>query len=157
MQFGSRGFDLGHDQRRSVLQDLIAPLRPVVRIGPEDLSRAGLDFGRLASARGQAWLGATVFLATMRDWCVQLPHGVFAVLIAGAQAQPMEMELPNGHFFGEANGFSGGGGFTSPTMRRRAWTEFHAWAASRLGTRSGRFMYGGFVTQAFQKLVLQWR
>ncbi|MBA3534761.1 MAG: hypothetical protein H0T73_22850 [Ardenticatenales bacterium] len=66
--------------------------------------------------------------------------------------------IPNGHFFTQAA--SGQGGFSVlDNSEARFWAEFQ-----RLGGLqnvgypiSRRFVYDGFVTQAFQKLVLQWR
>jgi hypothetical protein len=66
--------------------------------------------------------------------------------------------IPNGRFFTQAAG--GQGGFdVVDDGQARFWSEFQ-----RLGGLqtvgypiSRRFTYDGFVTQAFQKLVLQWR
>ena len=77
--------------------------------------------------------------------------------------RPQDYDIPNGHFFTQANGRPPG---TSPAGfavtddgDARFWSEFQ-----RLGGVQAlgypvtqRFVLDGFVTQAFQKGVLQWR
>ena len=84
------------------------------------------------------------------------------MLIAPPTSGVLDWDVPNGHFFQQTNGFSGAGslGYTVTDDSSAAfWTEFQ-----RLGgvqvvgyPVSGRFQYKGFLTQAFQKLALQWR
>ncbi len=76
---------------------------------------------------------------------------------------PLEWDIPNGHFFTQANGFPVA---TSPRGYGIVdeggvlfWTEFR-----RLGGVEGvgypvsrRFQWNGFTSQAMQKGVLQWR
>jgi hypothetical protein len=66
--------------------------------------------------------------------------------------------IPNGHFYTQAASGQGGFGVVDDGQAR-FWSEFQ-----RLGGLqtigypiSQRFTHDGFVTQAFQKLVLQWR
>ncbi|MGB0384270.1 MAG: hypothetical protein ACPGWR_05530 [Ardenticatenaceae bacterium] len=77
---------------------------------------------------------------------------------AARPAQAPDYDIPNGHFFTQtANAV---GGFTVvDDEQARFWSEFQ-----RLGGLqtvgypiSRRFEQDGFVTQAFQKFVLQWR
>ncbi len=83
--------------------------------------------------------------------------------VAPAAAAPAaqtsgDWAIPNGHFFTQTAG--GQGGFSVvDDSQARFWSEF-----KRLGGLqnvgypiSQRFTYDGFVVQAFQKLVLQWR
>ncbi len=78
-------------------------------------------------------------------------------------SRPLDYEIPNGHFYTQANGRPLGASATGFAVTDeggvRFWTEFQ-----RLGgvTFLGypvthRFVLDGFVTQAFQKGVLQWR
>ncbi|MDQ4075961.1 MAG: hypothetical protein M3220_06910 [Chloroflexota bacterium] len=88
---------------------------------------------------------------------------VLLVSVVPATAAPAtqagaDWAIPNGHFYTETAG--GQGGFSVvDDSQARFWSEFQ-----RLGGLqnvgypiSRRFVYDGFVTQAFQKLVLQWR
>ncbi|MGH2460963.1 MAG: septal ring lytic transglycosylase RlpA family protein [Chloroflexota bacterium] len=76
---------------------------------------------------------------------------------------PLDWAIPGGHFYTEANGFPSG---TSPMgypivddAQAGLWTAFQRHGGvARLGYPvSQRFLWGGFVTQATQKAVLQWR
>ena len=75
----------------------------------------------------------------------------------------LDWDIPNGHFFTQANGFPLGSspkGFSvTDDQGALFWTEFR-----RLGgvdavgyPVSRRFQFGGFTLQAMQKGVLQWR
>jgi hypothetical protein len=69
-----------------------------------------------------------------------------------------DYEIPNGHFFSQT--VPGPDGFSViDDNEARFWSEF-----DRIGGLqtvgypiSRRYLYDGFVTQAFQKLILQWR
>lgn len=84
-----------------------------------------------------------------------------APLAAAPVDSPLEMRVPNGQFFNQANGQWGGNwlGYTvSDDFSAPFWTAFQ-----RLGgvhaigyPVSGRFEWKGHITQAFQKLVMQW-
>ncbi len=76
---------------------------------------------------------------------------------------PLDWDVPGGHFYTEANGFPVG---TSPMGyaivdddQAHLWTAFREHGGVKvLGYPiSRRFIWGGFVTQATQKAVLQWR
>ncbi len=78
-------------------------------------------------------------------------------------ARPPDYDLPGGHFFTQANGRPPGvnaAGFAvTDEGGVRLWSEFQrlgGWPAMGYPI-SGRFVLDGFVTQAFQKGVLQWR
>lgn len=82
---------------------------------------------------------------------------------ASTKALPLDWAIPGGHFYTEANGFPVG---TSPMgypvvddAQAQLWTAFQRHGGvARLGYPvSQRFLWGGFVTQATQKAVLQWR
>src|SRR5919199_4208176 len=78
-----------------------------------------------------------------------------------AQADPPDFAIPNGHFFKQANGSNGSGeaGFAvTDEDRIPFWNVYQ-----RLGGPdeigypiSQRFVWNGFVSQAFQRAILQW-
>ncbi|MCL5266268.1 MAG: CAP domain-containing protein [Chloroflexi bacterium] len=75
-------------------------------------------------------------------------------------AAPADFDVPGGHFFSQASGGDSGVGYTVvDDASARFWSEF-----KRLGGVAGvgypvshRFVWDGFVVQAMQKGVLQWR
>ncbi|MCL5026266.1 MAG: septal ring lytic transglycosylase RlpA family protein [Chloroflexi bacterium] len=91
-----------------------------------------------------------------------------SLLMAGrpqpaASASALEWELPSGHFFTQANGFPTGSspkGFSvTDDGGVRFWSEFQRLGGvDSLGYPvSRRFIWDGYVSQAMQKGVLQWR
>jgi len=135
---------------------------------PTALERAlaGNDLNRLHPAvwSGAAWIplpcdpsGDGVALT-----CSLAEINVLGVVIAPIVGGTFDMELPNGHFYKQANGYAGAGegGFAVVDDADAAfWTEFERMGGiSQLGYPiSGRFQFRGFLTQVFQKLALQWR
>ena len=82
---------------------------------------------------------------------------------AGAAPGVLDYDIPGGHFFTQTNGQPLGSAQTGYSITNEAgipfWDEF-----KRLGGETvlgypvtKRFVYDGFVTQAMQKVVLQWR
>jgi hypothetical protein len=96
------------------------------------------------------------FRALLALLFVVLPLLTLRATPASAQ-QPADYAIPNGRFFTQAGG--GLGGFSVvDDGQARFWSEFQRLGLQNVGYPiSQRFMYEGFVTQAFQKLVLQWR
>jgi hypothetical protein len=87
---------------------------------------------------------------------------LFALVIAPPAAEPLDSPLSNGWFYKEANGFDGAGqsGFAvTDDSDASMWSEFERLGGvDRLGYPiSQRFLYGGLVTQAFQRAALQWQ
>jgi hypothetical protein len=131
-----------------------------------ELSRADNDLGRL---RPGLWTGADwaplacVASATPGDLdCTTPLLGTFTVLIAPPAAEPLDFEITGGHFYTQANGFSGAGGLGYAVLDDDVaafWTEYQRLGGpERLGFPiSHRFQHQGFLTQAFQKAGLQWR
>jgi hypothetical protein len=86
----------------------------------------------------------------------------FAAIIIPVPTGTLDSALSNGHFYKQANGFGGAGDLGYPVVddsQANFWSEFQ-----RLGGLNAvgypvsyRFMYHGFLTQAFQRLALQWR
>ncbi|MGB0389015.1 MAG: hypothetical protein ACPGWR_29685 [Ardenticatenaceae bacterium] len=81
------------------------------------------------------------------------------LLVSSTKANGEEdFAIPNGHFYTQTANGEGGFGVVDDE-EARFWSEFQ-----RLGGLqtvgypiSRRYVYDGFVTQAFQKLLLQWR
>jgi hypothetical protein len=83
-------------------------------------------------------------------------------MIAPIPDGPPDFDISNGHFFRQANGFSGASelGFAvTDDDAGQFWTEFLRYGGvDRLGYPvTNRFVYRGFLTQVFQKMALQWR
>lgn len=78
----------------------------------------------------------------------------------GASAAPLDFDVPSGHFFTQTGSGDGNLGFAVvDDGQARFWSEF-----KRLGGVDGvgypishRFTWNGFVVQAMQKGVMQWR
>jgi hypothetical protein len=141
-----------------------APLTLVYRASAAEIARANGDISRvrLAVWTGSAWAANPCISGGQLLACSVPRPSVFQVVIAPPAAAPLDTSLPNGHFFKEANGFGGAGdlGFTvSDDAEARFWSEFQRLgAAQRVGWPiSNRFSHQGFVTQAFERLALQWR
>ena len=87
---------------------------------------------------------------------------LFRMLVPDGQPAAADFDIPNGHFYGEANGFGGAGGTGYSILDDQSaslWSEFQRLGGiQRVGYPvTNRFMHRGFLTQAFQKMVLQWR
>jgi Trypsin-like peptidase domain len=71
-----------------------------------------------------------------------------------------DFPVPNGHFYSQASGQGGADGFALvDDASARMFSEFdRLGSADKLGyPASQRFTFGGFVTQATQRELLQWR
>src|SRR5579859_4304817 len=78
------------------------------------------------------------------------------------QAPQQDRDIPNGHFYTQANGMGGGGTYgyrITDDGGIAFWSEF-----KRLGgvdvlgyPASTRFTLDGFTVQATQRVILQWR
>jgi hypothetical protein len=84
------------------------------------------------------------------------------MVVAPGVAGQLDLPLDNGWFFKQANGFGGAGdsGFSVVDDASASfWSEFQRLGGvDKLGFPiSKRFQYGGFLTQAFQRMALQWR
>jgi outer membrane protein assembly factor BamB len=122
----------------------------------------GLDHLRIAFSDA-SWVALPCSAGADRVLSCSVPHaGLFATLVVPTAIAPLDAPLAHGWFYRQANGFSGAGpdGFrVVDDDQARLWSEFQRLGG--LGTLgypiSERFEYQGFLTQAFQKLVLQWR
>jgi hypothetical protein len=89
-------------------------------------------------------------------------RGETADLVRRLPARPPDYDIPDGHFFTQTNGRGGAGGTGYSVTNAdgiRFWDEFR-----RLGgvqavgyPVSRRFSWNGFICQAFQRVVFQWR
>ncbi len=146
-----------------------APLVITYRPTSAEMAAAGgnLSLVMLCYWNGNAWVALTGTPNANGTITYTLPYllqniNLLAVLIRPEGAAPVGIELPNGRFFTATNGFGGacGTGFAvTDDGEIGFWTEFQRMGGvDRVGYPiSGRFMHGGFVTQAFQKFALQWR
>ncbi|HYW86845.1 MAG TPA: hypothetical protein VFB50_03695, partial [Chloroflexota bacterium] len=164
-QFGSEAFliTLTDQATGTQLSRLPTPLSIEYRLSAFDMNAAGGDMSRVRIAlwNGAAWMGLACSPGSSSIVC-DIPHlTLFAVVIAPTPSEPLEAPVANGWFYKEGNGFSGAGDFgysVTDDGDAPMWTEFQ-----RLGgiqdvgyPISGRFEYGGLITQVFQKLALQW-
>jgi outer membrane protein assembly factor BamB len=145
---------------------LAAPLSLTVRLNSTELSRVGGDMPRaqLAARNGSTWLGlgCAADAARLALSCSAPTAGQFAVLMAPPVGAVLDWDVPGGHVFKQANGFGGAGdlGYSvSDDSDAALWSEFQRWGGvDQVGYPiTNRFTHRGFLTQAFQKLVLQWR
>jgi hypothetical protein len=141
-----------------------APLTLVYRATAAEFAAAVGDISRvrLAVWTGSAWAATPCLFGGQLLACTVPRPSVFQVVVTPPVAAPLDTNIPNGHFFKQANGFGGAGdlGFSViDDADARFWSEFlRLGGAPRVGwPLSGRFSHQGFMTQAFQKLVLQWR
>lgn len=76
-------------------------------------------------------------------------------------AEPLDFDIPYGHFFKQTSGMGGTGdlGFAVVDDTAPFWSEFQRLGGiEALGYPiSRRFEWDGFVAQAFQKAIFQWR
>jgi hypothetical protein len=161
--FGGRAFGVSLS---SSVTDLAAPLQLSYQPDAGEMVLAGGDAGRLRLGlwTGSAWaaLPCAVDRGAPLLLCTSSQLGQFAVLTAPGGTGSPEMVLANGHFYGEANGFSGAGSVGFSVTDDEAggfWSEFQRLGGvEQLGYPvSGRFMYHGFLTQVFQRAALQWQ
>jgi hypothetical protein len=140
------------------------PLSLTYSFGADDVRLAGGDetLLRLAIWDGTQWQPLPCTIAAALS-CTTTNLGVLAVVAPGGSATlPLDFDIVGGHFYKQANGFSGRGetGYAVVDDTDASfWTELQRLGGlERVGYPvSNRFMYQGALTQAFQKLVLQWR
>jgi hypothetical protein len=73
--------------------------------------------------------------------------------------QPPDYDISNGHFYTQTGGGGGRGFAITDDDGIRFWSEFQRWGGvAVLGYPiSQRFLWDGFVAQATQRVVMQWR
>ena len=142
----------------------LGPLALDYQLTPARAPRAGGELSRVkvASWTDNAWVALPCSIADATLDCAVAQLNLFAVVVAPAPSDTVDMPLENGWFYREADAFGGAGDTGYAVVDDDAaafWTEFQRLGgADRLGYPiSKRFEFGGYPTQAFQKLVLQWR
>jgi hypothetical protein len=142
------------------------PLSITLDLAAPELEAAAADGSSLHLARwsGSGWqaLSCTNSAGEAVLACESPRPGLFAMLMAPPIIGELDFDIVGGHFFKQANGFSGAGdlGFAvTDDDEARMWSEMvRLGGVERVGYPiSQRFVYRGFLTQAFQRLVLQWR
>ena len=100
-----------------------------------------------------------LYLDLTREYAAQFKGAGTPPAPAPGPTGAADFALPNGHFFTQAVGQPGRGFAVTDDDGVRFWGEFQ-----RLGGVAGvgypisrRFVWDGFVSQAFQKMVFQWR
>jgi hypothetical protein len=148
---------------------LSAPMVVSYHPTAEELAAAGGDLARVVlvfwdtQASPAQWVAVAGSPNADGTVTYTIPHlTLFTVAIIPVARGAVDSDLANGHFYGQANGFAGalGTGFAvTDDAQASFWSEFQRLGgASRVGYPvTGRFMHGGFLTQAFQKMALQWR
>ena len=145
------------------------PIDLVFKPSASDLALAldRLDRLYLGSWNGSSWVAVPCSPdAPTRSMlvCSTTMPGLFVPLIVlpiNPQIDRLDMDVAGGHFYTQGNGFGGGGGLGYTVLDdgdAPMWSEFQRQGSvSRLGYPvTGRFLYGGAVTQAFQNGALQW-
>jgi hypothetical protein len=165
-QLGAHVFQITATDPNSAqsVSEVAAPVTLNYQLSPAELDASGISRDRLASWDGSAWVGldCAVDASAGTLSCTSSHLSIFALLEPPVPDESLDAEIANGHFFKQANGFAGAGNLGFAVIDdgdAMFWSEFQ-----RLGgvdqvgyPISQRFMHGGFLTQAFQKLVLQWR
>jgi hypothetical protein len=166
--FGDHAFEVGIATTAGSppVTSLAAPLSLTVRLNSSELGRVGGDVHRaqLALRSGSSWLGlgCAADEAQPSLTCSAPAAGQFAVVMAPPVQALLDWDVAGGHVFKQANGFGGAGdaGYQVTDDADAAFSsEFQRWGGvDQVGYPiTNRFAYRGFLTQAFQKLVLQWR
>jgi hypothetical protein len=146
------------------------PLELVIKPGASDLALAQGRPERLhvGSWNGSSWVAvpcSTDVATGALLVCSTTQTGLFVPLIVlpvNPALDRLDNALPGGHFYTQGNGFGGGGGLGYTVVDdddAPMWSELQRQGGvSRLGYPvTGRFTYGGAVTQAFQNGALQWQ
>jgi hypothetical protein len=168
MVFGSHAFDVDVVSMATgqPLATLAAPLRVTIGLDAAEFAAAGGDLHRaqlaLRSTSGWLGLGCTPDDVARTLSCSAPYAGRFAVVIVPPPGSTLDWDVASGHVYKQANGFGGTGdvGYTVLDDADAAfWSELQRLGGVELVGYpiSGRFTYAGYLTQAFQKLVLQWQ
>jgi hypothetical protein len=149
---------------RTQLSQLTSPISLEYRLSAAEINQAGGDVDRLKVAywTGDTWAALACSPSATAVECTSPHLSLFALLVAPPASDILDSSLPNGWFYKQANGFNGGGdaGFSVvDDSDASMWTEFQRLGGvDRLGYPiSQRFQFGGYVTQAFQRVALEWQ
>jgi hypothetical protein len=146
------------------IESLVAPFTITYRPTPAELDRAQGDLTRMTLAYwyGDGWTPVPCSPVGSQLACSLSHLSLVRLIIAAPSTGPQDFDVIGGHFFRQANGFSGASDLGYAVLDDSAaqfWTEFQRYGGvANVGYPiTNRFVYRGFITQAFQKLVLQWR
>jgi hypothetical protein len=166
LRAGSRPFEITLTNLDSgeQLHALPAPLSLTYVPTAEEVALADGDFTRLAISTwtGSAWLPLPCSHIDQALVCTLTHLSTFDLMVAPIRSGALDYDVPDGHFFRQTNGFGGAGqnGYLVTDDATAAfWTEYQRYGGvDQVGYPiTNRFLYRGFLTQAFQKLALQWR
>jgi hypothetical protein len=149
---------------RTRMSQLASPLALNYRLNSAEIHQADGDLGRVkvAALVDDSWVALPCTTTDTTLDC-STPHmSLFALIVAPAASGALDTPVAGGRFYKQANGFNGAGdlGFAVVDDANASfWSEYQRLGGvDRIGYPiSPRFQYGGFLTQAFQKLVLQWQ
>jgi hypothetical protein len=140
------------------------PLTLEYRPSPPEISQAGGDLSRMnvATFVDGSWVALGCAVNNLALECAVPNLSLFALVVAPAPQDVLDEPVTDGWFYKQANGFNGAGnaGFAVvDDADASLWTEFQRrGGVERLGYPiTNRFLYGGLVTQVFQRVALQWR
>jgi hypothetical protein len=147
------------------IHEFAVPLTLSYRPTASELAFVGGDLNRIRVAlfNGTGWVPLLCQNDGTGGINCQVPHLTqFAVIIAPPDVRNVAYAIPNGFFYKQANGFGGAGdvGFSvTDEGGARFYEQFLGYGGvETLGYPiSHRFVHKGFLTQAFQKIALQWR
>ncbi|MBI2953616.1 MAG: hypothetical protein HYY30_04830 [Chloroflexi bacterium] len=90
---------------------------------------------------------------------IGLAVSIFRCTADSSLAQPADFDIPGGHFFTQTSGDPDRGFAVIDDDQARFWSEFRRFGGVQaVGYPiSQRFLWQGFISQAFQRVVFQWR
>jgi len=165
-QAGERTFQitLTNSTSGQEVTQFVAPLSLTYQPTTYELALANGDLTRmsLVSWSGALWAPVPCAAVGQQLQCTLTHLTLFSLMVGPVPSGVADYELENGHFYRQTNGFAGAGqaGFSvTDDADADFWTELQRYGGvETVGYPvTSRFNYRGFVTQAFQKLVLQWR
>jgi hypothetical protein len=165
-QAGDRAFEVTLTSMSSgePLTDFPAPIALTYTPSQVELALASQDLTRVSLAywNGSLWAPVPCTATGQRLTCTLSHLSLFQLMVSSSTPVDPDFDLPNGHFYRQANSFAGAGadGFAVIDDASAAfWTEYQRLGGvESLGYPvSSRFTYHGYLTQAFQKAALQWR
>jgi hypothetical protein len=166
LQAGDRSFQIGLSDTVSgqVFDQVGAPLSITYQPTAAELARADQKIAQVGLMywTGDTWAPLPCSPTVDHLACFATQLGMFASASAPSDKVAQDFDIPDGHFFKQSNGFNGGGqlGYAVTDGADGAfWTAFQSiGGVERAGYPiTNRFIYRGFVVQAFQKVALQWQ
>jgi hypothetical protein len=168
LKSGSAAFELNLTEGAGTEQVHELPVPLTLTYSPSDdelkLADGDLDRVRLVVWTGSTWAPLSCSAVDHALSCTLGHLSMFrTVVLPTPDGGPLDWSLgSSGWFYKEANGYGGvgtGGYAVLDDTNAQFWTEFQRYGGVQaVGYPiSQRFMYQGFLTQAFQRMALQWR